>query len=290
MRGQNEIVPSPITPLPLEARIQTVRDFLAEELEDNTKRAYTDDIRAWVKFCDARGYSAFPVDDVTIAEYVMHLVDDGKALKTIQRRVNGLRGAMKAAGQPLPDETLEAARRALKVARKRIMREPGTRGRGKAPAFTVSELRAISDACPDKLKGIRDRALVLLGFAIAARRSELAALRLDDITETDEGLVVHIRWSKVGEERWPKVLYGQNLATCPVRAWKAWVAAASITDGPAFRRVDRHSRVLGGLTPEGVGDAVTEAARRAGLEDRTAHGLRAGMATEARRAKHDAVA
>jgi integrase len=248
------------------------------------------DIKAWMHYCDEHALSPYPVDDVTIVNYVEYLVNEGKALKTVQRRVNGLRAALKAANQPFSPDVSLAAQRALNVARKQIMREPGTRGRGKAKAFTVAELRLISDTCPKKLLGVRDRALVLLGFGMAARRSELAALRLDDVTEVDEGLEVHVRWSKTGEERWPTVPYGQHLATCPVRAWRSWLAASGITEGPAFQRIDRHGRMLGPLTPEGVGDIVTAAAGRAGLGHRTAHGLRAGMATEARRAKHDAVA
>lgn len=294
MRSQNEIVVSPnhptITPLPLEERIQAMRAYLSEELEENTKRAYMTDVRAWMQYCDKHGLSAYPVDEVTIVNYVEYLVDEGKALKTVQRRVNGLRGALKAAGRPFSPEVVMVAQRALKVARKQIMREPGTRGRGKAPAFTVADLRAVSDACPDRLIGVRDRALVLLGFAIGARRNELANLLVVDITEVEAGLEVHVRWSKVGEERHPKVPYGQHLATCPVRAWRAWLTASDITEGPLFRSIDRHDNMGDSITPEGIGDAITEAAARAGLPGRTAHGLRAGMATEGRRAKHDAIA
>jgi integrase len=277
-------------PLSFEERVRAKQAFLSEELEANTQRAYMDDADAWLNFCDKHGVAAYPVDDVTIVNYVEYLVDQNKALKTVQRRVNGLRAALKAAGHTFSPETADAARRALTVARKRIMKEPGTRGRGKACAFTVPELRAMSDACPDTLNGTRDRALLLLGFAIGARRSELANLHVAEVTGVAAGLEVHVRWSKVGEERQPKVPYGQRLETCPVRAWMAWLAAAGITDGPAFRRIDRHGNLGPSISPEGVGDAITELAANAGLGKRTAHGLRSGMATEGRRAKHDAIA
>lgn len=280
-------MPAPFT---LEQRIRAKHAFLSDKLEENTKRAYTDDLNAWVRFCDTYGLRVHPVDDVTIVNYVEYLLGQGRALKTIQRRVNGLRAAMKALEHPFSPETAEAALDALIVARKRVMKEPGTRGHGKARAFTVDELRAMSDACPDTAKGLRDRALVLLGFAIGARRSELANLHVSDVTEVAAGLEVHVRWSKVGEERWPKVPYGQHLETCPVRAWKTWLDAASFTEGPAFRSIDRHGNLGPSITPEGVGDAVTQLAAHAGLGKRTAHGLRSGMATEGRRAKHDAVA
>jgi integrase len=298
MRSQHEesgvLVPSSgrqiIRPISLEERIRAKDAFLSEELEDSTKRAYLDDLAAWRRYCDEHAATTYLVDDVTIVNYVEHLLNIGKALKTIQRRINGLRAAMDALGYPFTPETAKEARRALVVARKRIMKEPGTRGHGKAAAFTVPELRAMSSACPETLRGIRDRALVLLGFAIGARRSELANLYVSDVTEVAAGLEVHVRWSKVHEERWPKVPYGQHLETCPVRAWKAWLDAAGLTEGPAFRSIDRHGNLGPSITPEGIGDAVTALAAQAGLGKRTAHGLRSGMATEGRRAKHDAVA
>ncbi|MBG0825914.1 tyrosine-type recombinase/integrase [Planomonospora sp. ID91781] len=273
--------------------LEAVRAYLARALEDNTRRAYADDLRAWIRFCDARHYDRYPLTPVSVVRYVEHLAATGKAYKTIERRVTGLRGALKAAGHPVDEAVAAAARTALSVARKDIMREPGRRGRGKATAFTIAELRAMSAACPATLAGARDRALVLLGFAIAARRSELAALHLGDVRQVPEGLEVHVRWSKTGTERFPKVPYGQHLATCPVRAWSAWttrLADRGRTEGAAFPRIDRHGNLGDQLSAEGVGDIVTALAAAADLGHRTAHGLRAGMATEARRAKHDAVA
>lgn len=291
MRSQNEIVLAAGRHLSLEERIRANREYKSERLEPNTKRAYQSDIRMWEHFCHERGYTPHPVNEVSFEEYVRYLETERRnAYKTVQRRVYGLIGAYKDADLPIDRKAVQKALEALEVARKRIMKEPGTRGRGKARAFTVEELRAMSAACPDSLRGVRDRALALLGFAIGARRSELANLHASDVTEVPAGLEVHIRWSKVHEERWPKVPYGQHLETCPVRAWKAWLAAASITEGPAFRRIDRHGNLGASITPEGVGDAITELAACAGLGKRTAHGLRSGMATEGRRAKHDAVA
>ncbi|GGS98644.1 integrase [Planobispora rosea] len=286
-------------------RAAAARAFLAEELEPNTKRAYLSDVNAWVRYCTEKNLPEWPIDADTIVNYIEHLVVTGKALKTIQRRIGGLRSALKAAGRPLETHVAEAASRALVVARKKIMKE-GTRepdaespqepaggsrrGRGKAPAFTVAEMRRICEACPPRLLGVRDRAMFLLGFAIGARRSELSALDIGDVTEVERGLEIHVRWSKTGTERFPKVPYGQHLSTCPVRAWRAWLAASGLVDGAAFRHIDRYGRLRNRLSPEGVGDALTAAAARAGLGHRTAHGLRSGMATEGRRAKHDAIA
>lgn len=74
-----------------------------------------------------------------------------------------------------------------------------------------------------------------------------------------------------------------------MRAWQRWQIAAGIITGPAFRRIDRHGRILGAMSPKAVGEAITRAGQAAGLDTRfTGHSVRAGLATEARRARHDA--
>ncbi len=112
--------PEPASPA---VHAAAARAFLAEELEPNTKRAYLGDVNAWVRYCTERGLPEWPIDADTIVNYIEHLVATGKALKTIQRRIGGLRSALKAAGRPLETHMAEAASRALVVARKKIMKE-----------------------------------------------------------------------------------------------------------------------------------------------------------------------
>jgi integrase len=162
------------------------------------------------------------------------------------------------------------------------------RGTGQAPAVTVKQLRAIVAACPDTVAGRRDAALILIAFGIAARRSEAASLLVSDIVESTEGLTVTVRFGKTGA-REVAIPRGTSAATCPVRAWQAWLAASEVVDGPAFRRVDRHGRILGALSAQAAGDIVTRAGERAGIDAHlTGHSLRAGLVTESRRAGHDA--
>jgi integrase len=132
---------------------------------------------------------------------------------------------------------------------------------------------------------------VLLDFAVAGRRAEIAGLLVLDVADDPNGLLVDIRASKTSP-RVVAVPYGSNPATCPVRAWQAWKHAASLVvrpTGPAFRRIDRHGRLLdAGLSGAAVGAVLTRAAARAGVEGRlTGHSARAGLATEARRAGKD---
>jgi hypothetical protein len=102
----------------------------------------------------------------------------------------------------------------------------------------------MADAAPADLKGVRDRAVLLLGFAGAFRRSELVALDVADLQETDDGFRVLIRRSKTDQEG-----HGETIAivrghhACPAKAVKAWLSAAGITAGPLFRPVAKGGRL-----------------------------------------------
>jgi site-specific recombinase XerC len=117
-----------------------------------------------------------------------------------------------------------------------IRRTIGTAVREVRPIVT-EDLRAMVAACGDDPAGVRNRALLLLGFAAALRRSELVALDFRYIAKTREGLVVKLRRSKTDQEsegRRVGIPYGSRTTTCPVRAFGAWVEDAGLTDGPVF--------------------------------------------------------
>jgi integrase len=128
--------------------------------------------------------------------------------------------------------------------------------------------------------------LVLVGFAGAFRRSELARISVSDLSFTPDGVVIDLRVSKTDQEgagRKVGIPFGKNL--CPVRALRAWLTAAKITEGPVFRRVDRNgypSRSRG-LQKDSIGKLLKRAAARAGMNVETlgGHSLRAGCVTQA---------
>jgi integrase len=137
------------------------------------------------------------------------------------------------------------------------------------------------------LMGARDRALLLVGFAAALRRSELAALDITDISETADGLKLTIRRSKTDQEaacRTVGIPYGSHRQTCPVRAWRDWLAASGITIGAAWRPINRHGHLAEvRLSDKAVALVVKRNAERAGLDpaDFSGHSLRAGLVTAA---------
>ncbi|TMR21539.1 hypothetical protein ETD85_50775 [Nonomuraea zeae] len=154
--------------------------------------------------------------------------------------------------------------------------------------MTIRDVRAMSAALPATLRGLRDRAALLVGIGAAARRSELAGLLCRDITvHEQEGLKVGIRYGRSGARR-PAIKRGSGL-TDPVAAWTAWRDAAGLDPaGPAFLTIDRHGNLGRRMSPASVGDIVINACELAGIPRKTWHGVRAGLATEARRAGHDA--
>ena len=167
-----------------------------------------------------------------------------------------------------------------------IRRKKGIAPQGKAPIL-LDTLREMVAAMPDDRRGLQDKAILLVGFAGAFRRSELVGLTVTDVRFVDEGMILHLHRSKTDQEGegFSKGLpYGENEATCPVRALRRWLDTANITSGPLFRPIDRHGNVgMSALHAQGVVRAIKRAATLVGLDadDLSGHSLQAGLVTAA---------
>jgi integrase len=141
----------------------------------------------------------------------------------------------------------------------------------------------------DRIKDLRDRALLLVGFAGGLRRYELAAIKLIDFERVREGIILTIRRSKTDQDgvgRGIGIPFGRTIH-CPIRALESWVSTAQVEHGPVFRPVDRHGRVSASrLSGEAVSLIVQERLAAAGFDRAgySGHSLRAGFATSATRA------
>lgn len=249
-----------------------------------TLRAYRSDWQHFEQWATSNGHEALPAAPTTVAEYLTDLADAGSKPSTISRRVASISVAHETANYPTPTTDV-----AVKVVITGIRRDRGTTPREAAP-ITLTELRRMMAATPtDSTIGLRDRALLLVGFALGARRSELVALDVDDLTEHADGLQVRVRRSKVDQEGrgdTRALPYGSSADTCPVRALTAWLEAAGIEEGPIFRGVTRHGTVRSGrLNAAVVAQVVKARAEAAGLDPTrfSGHSLRAGFVTEAAR-------
>src|SRR5205823_11949981 len=132
-------------------------------------------------------------------------------------------------------DTLPTDSEGVRATVRGIRRSVGAAKARKAPILAEETVRAMAQASPETLRGARDRAILLLGFAGAFRRSELVALDVSDLEETDDGFRVTIRKSKTDQEGQGQTIgIMRGSAACPVRAVKMWLAAAGITEGAIF--------------------------------------------------------
>ncbi len=256
------------------------RDFVAASRAENTTRVYRTGWAQFTAWCDEHGVVGLPAGADTVACFVADLAKDAKPA-TIDLRLAAISAAHRAAGHNSPTKE-----EAVRLVRRGVRRTLGTAQRQVRP-LTVPELRTMLEGLGTDPAGCRDRALLLLGFAGALRRSELVGLDVADITEGSEGLTVRLRRSKTDQEGAGRIIgipYGSNPITCPVRAWRAWLEVSGITEGAAFCPVDRHGRIgTTRLSAPAVALVLKRHAARAGLDpvEFAGHSLRAGLATSA---------
>lgn len=265
-----------LVPLPLDQ----AREFARHSKAENTLRGYRADWRDFCGWCESHGVRALPALPETVAAYIAECAGRLK-VGSIQRRLNAIAEAHKAMGLESPTSA-----GIVRATLKGIRRTLGAGPVQKAPALT-DDIRAMVEATDAGLIGARDRALILLGFAGAFRRSELVGLDIEDCTFGKDGLTVKLRRSKTDQDgagRKVGIPYGSNPETCPVRTVQAWIDLAALTAGPLFRAINRHGQVQPGrLSGIDVARVVKKLALRAGLDAAAyaGHSLRAGHATSA---------
>jgi site-specific recombinase XerD len=272
-------LPSVSSPGPLPS-LEQVREYIRASKAENTLRGYQADWRDFCAWCQSRALCPLPAAAESVAAYIAECAGRLK-VGSLQRRLNAIAEAHKAAGLDSPTHTAIVANTV-----KGIRRKLGTAAAHKAPALT-EDIRAMVDVADSGLIGARDRALILLGFAGAFRRSELINLDLTDVEFSRDGLTVTLRRSKTDQEgasRKVGIPYGSNPDTCPVRTVRSWIDQAGIGGGPLFRSINRHAHVqVCRLSSVDVARIVKKLALRAGLDvsKYAGHSLRAGHATSA---------
>jgi integrase len=220
--------------------------LIREAVPENTALAYRSRWRMFEAWCRDAGRVALPATAQTVAAYLTHLaVDRGLKATTADAHLTAIRAVHRGAGATPPDGL--AARKVVTAAARREAARDGRYGPRKAVPVLAADLPAIVAACDQETAaGLRDRAVILLGFALLARRAELAALSVSDVEHVPgEGLAVTIRASKTDQAARGvvrRIHYASAEAVCPVRAVLAWLehlAAHEITTGPLFVRIDR---------------------------------------------------
>jgi len=197
----------------------------------NTREAYRWAVRAWCAWCDRHGVSPLPATGADVAAFLAGERDRGRAAATLDIRRAAIAYLHRAAGCPVPTDDAQVSETLAGIRRE----APDPR---KKRAATLAVLRALLAPIEDDLPGRRDRALILVGFAGALRRAELAAIQLADLARTDQGFELSLPRSKGAQTKAVMVPlpYGHT-DLCPVRALIAWLEAAAITQGAVFRRI-----------------------------------------------------
>jgi integrase len=255
----------------------TVANYVRESLSHNTRVAYLSDLAHFESWG-----GRIPAAPETIAEYLAAHADV-LSVATLNRRLAALAKVHRSRGfsNPTTVEIVKSTVRGLK-------RIKGTAQRQATPLIK-EDLLVVLEAMGSRFKDVRDRALLLIGFAGGFRRSELIGLNCDDVIPVRQGLEVTLRRSKTdqnGAGRKIGIPYGRG-RWCPVVALERWRVASGITEGPLFRPIDRHQRVgPKRLSGEAVCLVVRERVEAAGIDPRnySGHSLRAGLATSAAQA------
>ena len=281
---QNKLITLSHPSTDLEDLIQRANDLIRAAKAPSTRKAYQSDFRIFESWCAAHRLASLPSAPETIALYIASCVVARLAPATIARRLASISKAHQAAGfENSPASTkhfivgqvLKGARRTLGVAQNCI--DP----------LLLHDICRLLAACPENLLSLRDRALILIGFAGAFRRSELCAMAVADLCFSASGLVINVPRSKADQEQaGDKVAipFGEHEDTCPIKALREWLSTAKVTEGAVFRGVDRHGRVAPtGLHRDSIAAILKTAAARAGMNatNIAGHSVRAGMATQA---------
>jgi len=208
---------------------------------ENTRRAYRAGVRAWCAWCDRHGLPALPAAPADVAAFLSeqrYPAPPGKPLgvNTLKLRAAALRYLHYLARLPSPTSTADVSETLTGISR--VARQAGQGPRPKLAA-RIAILREMTAGIGDDLPGLRDRALLLLGFAGAFRRAELARIEVGHIEDTEHGLRITLPVSK-GDRAMLGVQVGipyGGSELCPVRALRRWLQAASISEGAIFRRI-----------------------------------------------------
>lgn len=255
-----------------------VADYARKGLEGavNTQRAYKSDLKQFKQWCRETGQSELPATASTLAAYVSHLADTHK-WASINRKLAAISKLHELNNLDLPTKD-----KAFRAVMEGIKRTNGVRQK-QAPAFKMKELKIVLQGIDTATNaGLRDKCLILLGFAGAYRRSELVSLNIEDVQFSDDGVIINLSKSKTnqyGEAEEKAFFYSPEADFCPIRNLKQWIGRLERSTGPLFVRVRKGDKI----TEERLNDmTVYETVKKYMGERYSAHSLRASFITIAK--------
>lgn len=256
----------------------TVQEYIAACKASSTKRAYASDLRHFLAHS-----GSVPCTPKRLAKYLAESANDGLTVATLERRVTAIHKAHVEQKHQSPAQS-----EMVKQVMQGIRRTLGTKQRQVKP-LRRDDLMAALNAMEGKtspLKSARDRALLLVGFASAMRRSELVRIRVENLSFSAKGLEIELPVSKTDQERFGRTVLIPEARSvhCPVKALQNWLTLSGINDGCVFRAVNRFDGIAQhGLSAQSVALIVKAAVIQGGWDASkfSGHSLRAGYCTSA---------
>src|SRR6266516_1746174 len=245
------------TPIGMACTDPMVLHFIEAATASNTRRAYDSDLKHFLAWGGSLPASPDVVARYLAAHATTHAVATLARHLVAIRRVHALRGLP----DPVRSEVVRLTFRGIRRAHGRPQR--------RAAALATEEMAAIVASLGDSLRDCRDRALLLIGFAGAFRRSELSRIDCESIERTARAIVITIPKSKTdqeGQARHVAIPHGRS-AICPIRALDQWLELSGVTEGPVFRPVTRRGQVLPGqLSGDSIASIVKQRVKAIGLD------------------------
>ena len=251
---------------------------------NNTLRAYKSDFKDFAAFCAKHGFNSMPTEPKVVSLYLTHLSSNSK-ISTLRRRLVSLGVVHKLKGHYLDTKHPVIIENLMGIKRKK-----GSIQTGKKPIL-INHLKQIINVIDEqkieKIKKLRNRTLILIGFGGGFRRTELISIDYEDLDFVEEGVKITLRKSKTdqfGEGLLKGLPYFTNEKYCPVTSLRNWINLSKIKTGPIFRRFARGSILTGHrLTDQSVVLIIKDCLKLAGIENQnfSGHSLRSGFATVA---------
>ena len=258
-------------------QLNDIIEMIQDAYAPNTIRAYRADMEEFIRYCQAARKSALPADPMTIAEFLMGTTQAGIRSATIRRKVASI-SAIHRFGE-YGDPTKHPQ---VKLAIRKIHRQLGTRHRQAYP-ITESVLKRLIAVCDDDLRGVRNKALLMLAYDSMRRRSELVSLRVEDLERNDDGLIsILLRKSKTDQEATGQWVH---LGIASTAVLEEWLRAGNVRNGYIVRGISPADEIQDGLSSGQIGRIFKRLATGAGLSNEivktvSGHSMRVGGAQD----------
>jgi integrase len=239
-------------------KLRYSNSFTEQDIEKSSINAYFSDWEDFCMWCNQKNRQFLPANPHDVADYLedraknswvgisgkKRILKEKSPLKwnSLDRRLTTITKIHQYNGLEFNRKD-PAIRRTLKGIKRMLSKEQTHRilENRKSPML-VQDIRKMVDSLDDTLTGKRDKALLLIGFSGALRRSELVNIHKEHLQFIKEGIVLLLPWSKTGM-REVNIPYGSNPKTCPVRILQEWINEAKIENGPIFRAINRHKQI-----------------------------------------------